>query len=383
MNLKKKIVMVATVFMMVAGLSGNVFAKDNASVVKFTLDSGEEIQVEVIEHNYLGTIEVNLPIVLGESLDKTQYEKTKIDVIRRTGDNDPIVSFKLLKGGAEADSVSNEIRYYGYNNGGADNWVLGDYKGNYIDGSGDKISVGYHQGSGASTLEGNEIKSSSVILGKGDMGDCLTDMTLQYYKNNESYYYIKTGKILMLSENTINKFLSTGEIYKGDASTWKESNLKEILTGKSPVSTTKTNTSNEKAIKTSNAVIVDGKKVNFEAYSINDSNYLKLRDLAYAINGSSKEFNIVWDNAKNAISIISKTKYSPQGGEMSLNTGNKTAEAVISNSKVYIDGKEAVFTAYNINSSTYFKLRDIAQVLNISIGWSEEVKTITLDTHTK
>ena len=45
-----------------------------------------------------------------------------------------------------------------------------------------------------------------------------------------------------------------------------------------------------------------GEKKAFDAYNIEGSNYFKLRDLAYVLNGTDKQFEVGWDAAANAIS---------------------------------------------------------------------------------
>jgi len=52
-------------------------------------------------------------------------------------------------------------------------------------------------------------------------------------------------------------------------------------------------------------------------------------------------------------------------------------------SKIFVNGKEVVFEAYNIGGNNYFKLRDLAAVLNgtekqFSVGWNEASNSITL-----
>ena len=56
-------------------------------------------------------------------------------------------------------------------------------------------------------------------------------------------------------------------------------------------------------------VLVDDKNVAFDAYNIADNNYFKLRDLAYTLSGSAKQFEVGWDGANNAISLTSGQPY--------------------------------------------------------------------------
>jgi hypothetical protein len=48
-------------------------------------------------------------------------------------------------------------------------------------------------------------------------------------------------------------------------------------------------------------VLVNGIAVKFEAYNIGGNNYFKLRDLAMALSGTGKQFDVSWDAAENAI----------------------------------------------------------------------------------
>ena len=134
------------------------------------------------------------------------------------------------------------------------------------------------------------------------------------------------------------------------------------------------------AAPTASTVLVDGKNVAFGAYNIFDNNYFKLRDLAYALNGSSKQFEVGWDSANNAISITSGKPYTATGGELAIKDGG-AKEAAPTDSKVYLDGREVRFTAYLIDGNNYFKLRDISEALNFKVKWDGERNTIVIDTN--
>ena len=134
------------------------------------------------------------------------------------------------------------------------------------------------------------------------------------------------------------------------------------------------------ATPTSATVIVNGKPVAFDAYNIEGSNYFKLRDVAFALSGTAKQFDAVWDGERNAISLISGKPYTVEGGEMAgKGSGNKTP--VLTNSKIYLDGKEVKFTAYNIDGNNYFKLRDIGEAFDFSLVWDGASNTISIDTN--
>ena len=130
---------------------------------------------------------------------------------------------------------------------------------------------------------------------------------------------------------------------------------------------------------TAAAVLVDGSKVSFDAYEINGNNYFKLRDIAHAINGSTKQFAVGWDDSANAITLTSGQAYSPVGGELQSGAAGDR-EATPTDSKIFLDGSEAQFTAYNIGGNNYFKLRDLGQAFDFGVGWDDASSTITIDT---
>ena len=131
---------------------------------------------------------------------------------------------------------------------------------------------------------------------------------------------------------------------------------------------------------TNSTVLVNGEAIAFEAYNIGGFNYFKLRDLAYVLNGTEKQFEVGWDAANNAISLTSGKPYTAVGGEMTGGSSSGDKTGTPTTSEIYIDGKEALLEAYNIGGSNYFKLRDVMQALDVYVGYDEATKTITLDT---
>ena len=130
---------------------------------------------------------------------------------------------------------------------------------------------------------------------------------------------------------------------------------------------------------TSSTVLVNGKNVAFDAYNINDNNYFKLRDLAYILSGSEKQFAVGWDGVNNAISLTSGQPYTAVGGEMEgKGSGNKTPTPT--SSKIFLNGAEVTFTAYNIEGNNYFKLRDVGATFNFGVDWDGANNTIVIDT---
>lgn len=127
-------------------------------------------------------------------------------------------------------------------------------------------------------------------------------------------------------------------------------------------------------------VLVNNEEVDFEAYLINNNNYLKLRDIAMVIRDSEKQFEIAWIEEEKAIELISNKEYTIVGGELTQGDGSTKKAILNKNSKIYLDSELIELNAYLINSNNYFKLRDITKLFNIGTDWDEESKTVILDT---
>lgn len=143
--------------------------------------------------------------------------------------------------------------------------------------------------------------------------------------------------------------------------------------------TTQPNKPSNKVTPSESKVLVNGKEINFDAYLIEGNNYFKLRDLAYVVRGTEKQFEVTWDGAKKAINLITNTPYTSNGEEMVKGDG-KVVEPTFNNSKIYLDGKEVTLTAYTINGNNYFKLRDIGKLFDFGITWENDTKTVGIDT---
>lgn len=135
-------------------------------------------------------------------------------------------------------------------------------------------------------------------------------------------------------------------------------------------------------------VLVDGKPVEFQAYALkdasgNDTNYIKLRDVAYALNGTAAQFDLGWDQDAKSISVTSGAAYKANGSEMKTPYSGNRAYTV-SSSPLYINGKAADLEAILLtddagNGYTYFKLRDLGEALGFAVDWSAE-KGIYIET---
>lgn len=131
---------------------------------------------------------------------------------------------------------------------------------------------------------------------------------------------------------------------------------------------------------TSSKVLVNNEEIAFQAYTINGNNYFKLRDIAMALKDTNETFAVGWDNENSAISLESGKPYVAEGGELAVSANPSTEQGILSDSAIYLNGKKIALTAYTINGNNYFKLRDLADALNIRVMWDAIKNTIAIVT---
>ncbi len=127
-------------------------------------------------------------------------------------------------------------------------------------------------------------------------------------------------------------------------------------------------------------ILVDGSIFQLTSYNINGYNYLKLRDVAFILNGTDVQFEVEWNESKNAINLVTNNKYTALGSELSPNVG-EDKYATSTNSIVYKNGKKISLEAYNIDGNNYFKLRDLAEIFDFSTVWDGNLNNILISTN--
>lgn len=133
------------------------------------------------------------------------------------------------------------------------------------------------------------------------------------------------------------------------------------------------------AVPNRSRVQVNGQVVAFDAYTINENNYFKLRDLALVLNGSDKQFEVTWDGKNNAINLVSGHGYTAVGGELALGDGAEKV-GIPNTATIYLNGQPIQLTAYTINNNNYFKLRDVGQTFDFDVTWDGARNMILIDT---
>ena len=254
------------------------------------------------------------------------------------------------------------------------------------DGMDGGISAGF-------TMNGNSI--SSIEVPGNITGRCLTDITVyekegRYifvgrevprYSSVINYYKLMFDGQQLTTERILKEYVSAYptipyvDMYGNDFLTNGYPNrtkIKAFVDGYDGINTLTATNSNAK-------LMVNGVETEISGYTVNDSNYYKIRDVAMILRTTAARFDVAWDESLSAIAISRGMKYTIVGGELSEENG--TALNVEQNSApVYVDGEEKEMLSYNINGSTYFKIRDIGDMVGFTVDWDGDAQAVIIRT---
>ena len=125
-------------------------------------------------------------------------------------------------------------------------------------------------------------------------------------------------------------------------------------------------------------VEIDGNQVTFEMYALldgngNPTNYIKVRDLALALNGTNAQFEVDWNGAVN---LLSGAPYTANGSENNTPFSDER-EYTLPENPTNVNGAASDLTAIfltddNGGGYTYYQLRDLGKKLGFNVGWSSE-----------
>ena len=124
---------------------------------------------------------------------------------------------------------------------------------------------------------------------------------------------------------------------------------------------------------------LDGEEVKIGGYLINANNYYKLRDLAALLNGTDKQFNIVFDDVKKQIALELGKPYEKLDTDLQEMKHDKTTAKMVTNT-ILVDGKEVELKAALIDRNNYVKLRDLGPVVGFKVDYNRETRAIIVDT---
>lgn len=133
---------------------------------------------------------------------------------------------------------------------------------------------------------------------------------------------------------------------------------------------------NVTAVRSNQALNVDGRFVDCGKYAINGNNYFRLRDLAYALNNGSSCFSVAYDAATATMVLKTGEHYQATGKEMEP-VSETPGFALPCVQNLTIDGKTITdLTIYSIDGYNYFRLRDLGPLLNFDVDYDSASRTI-------
>lgn len=132
-------------------------------------------------------------------------------------------------------------------------------------------------------------------------------------------------------------------------------------------------------------ITVDGQRIELQAYALKDengypTNYVKLRDIAYILNGTPAQFEVGWDGC---VAVQKGLPYTASGSEMHTpfegvrSYTRPNAPTMVNGVAVSLDA--VMLADDNGGGYTYYKLRDLGSAIGFYVGWTS-ADGITIET---
>ena len=116
------------------------------------------------------------------------------------------------------------------------------------------------------------------------------------------------------------------------------------------------------------AISIADKTADMRAYSIDNTNYFSLRDIASLLNDTEKQFDIQYDKATKTVILTTQKPYALANTDYT-NSNNMSQKEVTSTAiTINVDGQNVALVSYNINNINYFSINDLAKALNINVA---------------
>ena len=130
-----------------------------------------------------------------------------------------------------------------------------------------------------------------------------------------------------------------------------------------------------RAVPSTHKLYVNNQLADVAAYNIEGNNYFKLRDIAKLVG-----FGVSYDPKVNCVTLTSNQPYEDDGSGGVKTTVQATDSAKPSPQTIYVDGAQKSPTVYNINGNNYFKLRDLGEMIDFSVGFTAATSRVNIDT---
>ncbi len=115
------------------------------------------------------------------------------------------------------------------------------------------------------------------------------------------------------------------------------------------------------------------------SYNIGGNNYFRLRDMAALFQNTEAQFSIEWSEEAGTVDIIPGGRYQPDGTELSAPAAGLHT-ATVSTQELLLDHYATDSVAYNIDGSNYFRLRDVAALLDVGVAYAQDTGIVYLNT---
>ncbi|MBR4283221.1 MAG: hypothetical protein IKT48_00730, partial [Anaerotignum sp.] len=132
-------------------------------------------------------------------------------------------------------------------------------------------------------------------------------------------------------------------------------------------------------------VIFDGHSKMMQCYNIDGYTYFRLRDMAQEVTDHIERqrhhFGVTYDSEEKSIDILRTYDYEPIAGIKEYLIGTEAKDAVLANTQLKVNGTKLpadYMKGYVIDGYTFYKLRDLAELLGLDIEWCEAEKSISL-----
>ncbi len=127
---------------------------------------------------------------------------------------------------------------------------------------------------------------------------------------------------------------------------------------------------------------VNNKVYTAPSYIIGGENYLRLRDIAYMVNSTEKQFNVYYNDVLDIFlmdTFRTSALYNPIGGELKGIPANKK-NAIPSKHNYTLDGSEINPSVYTIDGIDYLRLSDIADINDMGLTWDSKSNMAIINT---
>ena len=222
----------------------------------------------------------------------------------------------------------------------------------------------------------------NLYIGQGIYKDAVAKEAIAQQDINENYAV--DGSIYFSLRDLLNDregcatALKAYYATKGSTEPETPTEPKTPETPETPITTQPPKIENKTAYASTFTVMVNDAPLTVEVYVIDDYTYFKLRNIAAAVNDTDKRFETVWDEAGGAIHLMVGESYTGSG--INFGRAGQNSVATTSTAKLYLGGVAQNTSAFTINDYTYYKLRDIAKILDMGVTWDEATATIGIDT---